>query len=332
MAHQLTIGKDGQAEMAYVNQPAWHGLGQKIEGKADSFTIMKSAHLDWTVSKMDMVVPSSIDVEGNIIDEIKIPEKVAMIRNDNKTVLGVVGSDYSPIQNHEMVAFMESLVGVGDLEYETAASMFGGKKVFVTAKAKDQVRINGTDDVSDSYIVLFNSFDGSLALKAFMTSVRCVCWNTISAAFKGARNVYSIRHCGNIESRIKEAQQVLNINAQYTLSFSEIANKLAQKMVDSKMVDQFLLDCFAPKKDEGEEASTRAKNIMKAVKNNFENDPKNNMKGISGTAWSLLNAVTQFTDHEAVAVKKNADMRMNSIMFGTGATTKQKAFDLVTAM
>lgn len=331
MAHQIT-NTNGNYEMAYSGSKPWHNLGTQLENDVVAEDMIKAAHLDWNVSKMDMVIPTFVDAEGNIINQIKIPEKVAMIRNDTKAVLGVVGEDYSPIQNTETFAFFESLVGVGGLKYETAGSLFGGKRVFATAKSNQVMRIEGTDDVSENYIVVFNSHDGSLALKCFFSSIRVVCSNTLNIAMRQAKNAVSIRHCGNVESRIKEAQTILNINAQYTLSFSEIANKLAQKMVDSKMVDQFLLDCFAPKKDEGEEASTRAKNIMKAVKNNFENDPKNNMKGISGTAWSLLNAVTQFTDHEAVAVKKSADMRMNSIMFGTGATTKQKAFDLVTAM
>jgi phage/plasmid-like protein (TIGR03299 family) len=326
MAHEIT-NTNGISEMAFSGNLPWHNLGQKLEQDVGSFEMIKAAHLDWSVSKMDMVVPNC-----DPFLDIAVPEKVAIVRNDTKAILSVVGEDYAPIQNTEMFAFFESLVGCGELKYETAGSLFGGRRVFATAKTKNQVRINGTDDVSDTYICVFNSHDGSLALKSFFTNIRVVCNNTLNAAIRGAKNAVSIRHTGDISSRIQEAQTILNINAEYTHKFSEIANHLALKQVDSKMVEQFLLDCFAPKKEEGDEASTRAKNIMTRVKNNFENDPKNNLKGISGTAWSLLNAVTQFADHEAVAVKKNADMRMNSIMFGTGATMKQKAFDLVTMM
>lgn len=328
MAHQITIRENGKAEMAYVNQKPWHGLGTALDVAPDADTMIQASGLDWSVSKMNMLIPSGMDADGNMFSDIKVPEKVAIVRNDNKTVLGVVGEDYSPIQNHEAFAFFESLIGCGSLKYETAGSLFGGRRIFAVAKTENQVRIHGTDDVSENYICVFNSHDGSLALKCFFTNVRICCNNTLQIALKGAKNAISIRHTGNISSRIEEARTILNINAEYTHKFEEVANHLAQKQVDRAMVDKFLKDCFKPVNKDSEEESTRSKNLQNQVRNLFDNDPKNNLKGIEGTAWSLYNAVTQFADHEAVSVRKSADNRMNSIMFGNSANLKQKAFDL----
>lgn len=49
-----------------------------------------------------------------------------------------------------------------------------------------------------------------------------------------------------------------------------------------------------------------------------------------GTAFGLLNAVTQFVDHERRA--RSVDNRLDSAWFGTGADLKQKALDQALAM
>ena len=43
------------------------------------------------------------------------------------------------------------------------------------------------------------------------------------------------------------------------------------------------------------------------------------------TAWGLLNAVTEFVDHEKRA--RSTDYRLDSAWFGQGAVLKQKALD-----
>jgi len=45
----------------------------------------------------------------------------------------------------------------------------------------------------------------------------------------------------------------------------------------------------------------------------------------SGTAWGLLNAITQYVDHEKRA--RSQEYRMDSAWFGQGASLKQRALD-----
>jgi len=45
----------------------------------------------------------------------------------------------------------------------------------------------------------------------------------------------------------------------------------------------------------------------------------------SGTAWGLLNAVTEFVDHEKRA--RSQEYRLDSAWFGQGAALKQRALD-----
>ncbi len=49
------------------------------------------------------------------------------------------------------------------------------------------------------------------------------------------------------------------------------------------------------------------------------------LSAAQGTAWGLLCAVTEFVDHEKRA--RNAEYRLDSAWFGSGAGLKQRALD-----
>ncbi|EMC3962600.1 DUF932 domain-containing protein, partial [Pseudomonas aeruginosa] len=49
------------------------------------------------------------------------------------------------------------------------------------------------------------------------------------------------------------------------------------------------------------------------------------LESANGTAWGLLNAVTEYVDHERRA--RSNEYRMDSAWFGQGAQIKQRALD-----
>ncbi|MBL8403026.1 MAG: DUF932 domain-containing protein, partial [Dechloromonas sp.] len=49
------------------------------------------------------------------------------------------------------------------------------------------------------------------------------------------------------------------------------------------------------------------------------------LEAAKGTAWGLLNAVTEYVDHERRA--RSTEYRMDSAWFGQGAVLKQRALD-----
>ena len=51
---------------------------------------------------------------------------------------------------------------------------------------------------------------------------------------------------------------------------------------------------------------------------------------MSGTAWSFVNAVGQYMDHEYTA-NKSGDKRFENIINGTASNIKQKALNLALA-
>lgn len=75
--------------------------------------------------------------------------------------------------------------------------------------------------------------------------------------------------------------------------------------------------------------STRVANVraIKRVNEIYEGDGIGTMlPAAKGTAWGLLNAVTQYVDHERRTC--NAEHRVHSAWFGQGAAIQQRALSV----
>lgn len=88
-----------------------------VEEAPTSADALRLAGLDWTVDK------KNIQVCGGA----KIENYKANVRSSDGAVLGVVTDRYKIVQNAEAFAFTDSLID-GEVHYETAGSLQGGKK------------------------------------------------------------------------------------------------------------------------------------------------------------------------------------------------------------
>ena len=52
------------------------------------------------------------------------------------------------------------------------------------------------------------------------------------------------------------------------------------------------------------------------------------IKGVSGTRWAMLNAVTEYVDHKSRA--RSDEKRFSNAQFGEGAKLKDQAFAMLT--
>lgn len=70
---------------------------------------------------------------------------------------------------------------------------------------------------------------------------------------------------------------------------------------------------------------------LKAVQTLYEGNGKGaGLTSASGTAFGLVNAVTEYVDHQRRS--RSSDHRLDSAWFGQGATLKQKALDYALMM
>ena len=203
--------------MMYVREKPWHGLGTQVEETPTSADALRLAGLDWTVEQRN------IQVCGGT----KISNYKANVRSSDGKVLGVVSDRYKIVQNAEAFEFTDSLIG-GEVHYETAGSLNGGKKIWLLAKLPD-TEIAG--DKTEPYLCFSNTHDGSGAIRVCMTPIRVVCNNTLNLALDNAKRSWSVRHTGDIRRKAHEARACLYLAHNYIQSLAERADRMANTTV-----------------------------------------------------------------------------------------------------
>lgn len=323
MAHELATA-NGKAAMMYCGLEPWHRLGTRLSSPASAAEAIEAAGLGYGVDLAPLVTHSGIDV----------PQRKAVIRDDTTEVLGVVGNSYVPIQNRECFGFLDAVVTEGRLRYHTAGALGKGERIWMLAQLPGHVRVAGTDDVTEKFLLLSNAHDGTAALRVFFTPIRVVCANTLSTAHRlGRKQGISIRHQGDLATKVRKAQKVLGLAQTYYDDLETKIKCLVNHQPTSKQLENFFQAVY-PDSEAG--STPRAENTRKTLERLFEEGRGQDIQGVRGTSWAALNAVTEFVDHHrptrGSSEHARADRRLRSQWFGSGARLKAHAWDLALAM
>jgi phage/plasmid-like protein (TIGR03299 family) len=323
MAHELAIA-NGRYSLAYAGKPPWHGLGTQLDAPFTAAEAIEFGGLDYDVALTPLLTESGSHVSS----------RRAVVRADTSEVLGVVGTSYVPIQNAACFGFLDAVVAEGKLRYHTVGALRNGERIWMLAKLPGQLRVSGTDDVTEKYLLLSNSHDGSSALRVFFTPVRVVCANTLAIATRrGMHQGIAIHHKGDLATKVREAQRVLGLAQRFYDDANGVINQLARYQPSVTQLQNYFRALY-PGSAEG--VVTRAQNIRCELTRLFEEGRGQEIHGIRHSAWAALNAVTEYVDHHRPTRGVNSvarnHRRLNSIWFGSGARLKSQAWDLAVAM
>ena len=266
--------------MFSVREKPWHGLGEIVSDTLCSADAIKKAGLDWKVVSTPMFTDSGME----------IPNYKANIRDIDNKVLGVVSDRYQITQNRDAFDFTDSMIGEG-CKYETAGSLFGGKKIFLLAKT-DSVKI--LDDEVEPYMCFTNNHDGFGSIRCCLTPVRVVCNNTLNLALSKAKRIWSTNHVGDLSSKLEEAKYTLGMANSYMEELAKEADILAHTKVTEDEVAKILNEMFPVSSED----SDRRKRNIEEVKNNFYVCMfAPDILKFKGTAWQAINAMSDFATH-----------------------------------
>ena len=268
-------------------------------------------------------------------DGQEVPTRRATVRTDTSEVLGVVGNGYVPVQNFQAFGFLDAIVADGGLRYHTAGALGKGEKIWMLAKLPGSIRVKNSDDLVDKFLLLSNAHDGSAALRVYFTPIRVVCQNTLALAERGSQGQgVSILHKGDLQAKIKDAQEVLGFATRFYDDAEERINRLASHYPTQEQVSAYYRGIY-PDPEEGKD-NTRAVNIRQELHRLFEEGIGHDEPEVKHSSWLAFNAVTEFVDHARPVRGANdanrASRRLNSIWFGSGARPKQKAWNLALDM
>jgi phage/plasmid-like protein (TIGR03299 family) len=326
--HKLDMTTGKASMFSSRGMVPWHGLGTVIsEDAATSADAIKYAGLDYSLFKTPLW---TVDGDGNKVD---VPENFAVVRGDTSGVLGVVGKNYKIFQNSEAFEFFDSVVGDKLAIYETAGALHDGRIVWVLAKLPSELRVGKTEDVTNAYIMLATSHDGSMSVTMTPTLVRVVCNNTFTLAIRGfsIQTGIKMRHTKNMSTKIDIARERLGIVNKQVTDYSEQMNALANRKINKTELKSYIESLF-PDNDTAKN-NTRTENMRDQI---YENWAETEFAQIEGTAWAAFNAVTKFVDHQRSTKGSDdsdrASNRMYSVLMSSGAVLKREAFQAALAL
>lgn len=335
MAHNLNFNEHtGRYSFFSVQQKAWHGLGQIVSDYPTSSEAIRFAGLDYEVAKLPNthILPSGIHIQSD--------SSFYTYRTDNEHVLGSsVGKDYTVVQNHEAFEFFDAIVGgESGIMYETAGALGGGERIFITAKLPSYIRVGNSDDVTEKYIFLTTSHDGSGSITAAFTPIRIVCQNTLNASLRTMTNVVRIKHTSGAKQRLENAHKVMGMANLMSSQLEDIFNNWTKVKVTDQEVKKLIQLALCPnketfellKKGAEEELSTLFKNTVNDAFAYAMTSDTQQMDTTKGTLFGAYNSVTGY--YQNVRKYKNNEAKLDSIILGGTAQQKsQKAFDLCTS-
>ncbi len=314
MGHNIWVDTRNNAHIFVGrNIKAWHELGVVVAGCLTWHEAMEAAGLNWSVNKEPLY-----DKNGN-----KLPT-YGIFRDTDNAFLGSVGERYVTIQNKDAFEWIDCLIGQEGAHYDSAGALGNGEVVFCSAHLPSAGFEVVPGDEHKVYLLFKTSHDGSLSAIIKATDVRTVCQNTLNQALSSSGFSMSIRHTKSSADRLQQAKMIMDSGKKTAQALHDKMVELSERQVTKKSLGSILEKLF-PQDGDGN-ISTRTKNNIEDILNLFDWCDGGAFPQIKGTAYSLVNAVTEFTDKLR---SSKGDMRSESALFGTGDAFKEKAFNVI---
>lgn len=265
--------------MTDIRTATWAPIGYDIRKATTVEEALKLSHLDYTVEKVPCF----------LADGTPIPGAFCTKKEDSLETFGVVGKEFSIIQNIEGFDFINALVGEG-LTFLKAGE--NRKMVWIIGQLPT---IDILGDQVTPHIIFQNSHGGNTTLKATIAPLRIICQNQFNLTFRRADNKISLRHTSSIKDRLHTAGEILAHNSIYLDEFKKKAEEMASAKVSRAKVDSFLDGIFEIKPDFNPTQVRRMEEKRSRFLAAYQAEDNQNF---IGTQWGLVNAYTDYVTHK----------------------------------
>lgn len=331
MAHDLAF-LNGKHTMFMVGkrEDAWHKLGQRCDSAVNWEQAMGLAGLDWNVIKNQNYARNP---QGHVVPV----SSYSIFRDiDGAELASNVGEGFTVKQNRECFQFVDDLLqDNGGAHYDSAGALGNGATIWCAVRVpRADISVNG-EDASESYLVFTTAHDGSMAHTAALSSVRVVCRNTLRQALSTNSGILRIKHTKNANVRFEDARRTMDGVVMDAQRLQDKLQMLATRRITRESMTT-VMDRLFPQPKDKEQNVTRRENILTDVLRLYESNDNDAFPSIRGTAYNLLNAVTEYTDHYRSARITDArqgytmeQARAENAVLGTGERLKTQALEVI---
>ena len=220
-------------------------------------------------------------------DNVRVPDTFSLRRVDDGQHLGIVGSNYRPIQMEEMIDVLDKASArVGDIEHVGYTTSRGGRKVLIQSKLAENINIEGDEIEPYFYTVIDNTGMGSN--KTCPSTIRLACDNAFHLV-KEEGSALNSRHASNFDDRVNLTIDSIVGSIESARNFSDtVADLKSQKFSRDQMVK--LTETLLPvSEDESTKRSLKREKLVGLYEGGLGNSGE--------TKWDALNALTEYETH-----------------------------------
>ena len=324
------------------NKSAWVRGGTAVEATSAA-SAATQAGLNWTVRTGELQAvstPLSIDEHGvTPATYIDVPKKQAIIREDNNSVIGIVGTKYKVVQNMEVFNALDTLVDAGDARYAAAGEFNGGSNIWMVLELPRGISV--ANDPHAAFLLVKTSHDGSSSVVIKPIIERLFCANQVNGLIGNGRNrkfneyTYRMTHTTNQELSIADIRNITNLTYQAIDDYELTASRLLDINMSREQAVNFFKKVWAlPSKveDTPYDLLTRGERKQQTIAKDArakawaiysESETQENIRGTAFGAW---HAVVEFADHYATG---GASRLAAATLSGRNDKVKTKALSLL---
>ena len=208
------------------------------EQAQDAASMVAAAGLGWTVEQHPLEAVVQREYQSV---RVPVPRHVANVRSDTRTVLGVVGEGYEPLQNAAAFAFCDAITDSGRAHWIGAGSTRGGARVHALMRLDREIRIGGAEGEDVLPLLCFrNGHDGGLAVTVSVAPFRLACLNGMLLPIEDAQRTWKARHTAHVEARLADARRTLGIAWRYYDELEELGGRLIREPIGEGEFERFL--------------------------------------------------------------------------------------------
>jgi phage/plasmid-like protein (TIGR03299 family) len=297
------------------HRSAWVRGGTAVEATSAA-SAATQAGLNWTVRTGELQAvstPITIDEHGvTPATYIDVPKKQAIIREDNSTVIGIVGTKYKVVQNMEVFNALDTLVDSGDARYAAAGEFNGGSNIWMVLELPRGISV--ANDPHAAFLLVKTSHDGSSSVVVKPIIERLFCANQVNGLISNSKKKYNeytyrMSHTTNQELSIADIRNITNLTYQAIDDYELTANRLLDIDFSREQAVNFFKKVWAlpsTVEDKPYELLTRGERKQQTIAKDArakawsiysESETQENIRGTAFGAW---HAVVEFADHYAV--------------------------------
>lgn len=262
-----------------------------------------------------------------------VPNHVAQLRSDTRSVMGIHSSGYT---GH---GFDEWLIGgpaaivdtsEGELAIGSAGLLKGGAVAWVQIEMEDTVQTEQGFGFRP-FLLATTSFDGTVATQYGRKINAVVCDNTLEIAKNEKGQKFKLRHTKNSGLKLANARDALKIIFAARDEFAAEVKTLSETVVSDAQWAAFL-DTHCPVPEDDGRGKTVAEHKRESLSGLWLHD--NRVSPWSGTALGVLQAVNTYNTHVATMRKvvRPERQQLNVISGKVGAADSEAMAQLATVL